>query len=151
VRGAGALLNARGVMGISHPAYIGTCSRGRKDLRLAQRVYETTATFPTEERFGLVGQMRKAAVSIVSNVAEGAARDSRREFSRFLSVARGSLAELVGNDPSDSLSRGSCRRAWAMDGGRFIRGTELLRQLERTGQLLTVQHTSIRARTLTAR
>lgn len=63
-------------------------------LDLAQQVYAWTDTFPTEERYGLISQMRRASVSIPSNIAEGAARTTRREFLHFLSVARGSLAEL---------------------------------------------------------
>lgn len=61
---------------------------------LVQGVYELTARFPTEEKYGLTNQMRRAAVSIPSNIAEGAARVSRREFAHYLVVARGSLAEL---------------------------------------------------------
>jgi len=57
-------------------------------------VYRLTAAYPNEERFGLVSQMRRAAVSIPSNIAEGAARDSDNEFRNFLSIARSSLSEL---------------------------------------------------------
>jgi four helix bundle protein len=75
--------------------------RTHKDLRvwqesmlLAEMIYKMTAAFPQSERFGLTAQMRRAAVSVVSNIAEGAARYSTREFANFLSIARGSLAEL---------------------------------------------------------
>jgi four helix bundle protein len=61
---------------------------------LVKQTYALTAQFPPDERFGLVSQMRRAAVSIPSNIAEGAARHSSREFSQFLVVARGSLSEL---------------------------------------------------------
>ena len=57
-------------------------------------VYQTTDHFPTRERFGLATQMRRAAVSVLSNIAEGASRRSDSEFRRFLEIARGSLAEL---------------------------------------------------------
>lgn len=60
---------------------------------LALDVYRITATFPEAERFGIISQVRRAAVSIASNIAEGAKRQSRREYVRFLNVAEGSLAE----------------------------------------------------------
>jgi four helix bundle protein len=52
-------------------------------MLLVRQVYELTAGFPADERFGLVAQMRRAAVSIPSNIAEGAARQSKREFAQF--------------------------------------------------------------------
>ena len=61
---------------------------------LALHVYEATRAFPKDEAYGLVAQLRRAAVSIPANVAEGAGRSGPREFAHFLSIARGGLAEL---------------------------------------------------------
>jgi four helix bundle protein len=66
----------------------------QKGIGLARIIYRITQGFPTEERFGLVAQMRRAAVSISSNVAEGQARHTTGEFIQFISHAEGSLAEL---------------------------------------------------------
>jgi len=60
----------------------------------AVSVYKLTEKFPVEEKYGLVQQMRRAAVSVPSNIAEGAARQSKKEFQNFLSIAQGSLSEL---------------------------------------------------------
>jgi four helix bundle protein len=62
--------------------------------RIALMVYETTASFPQRERYGLVAQMRKAAVSIPSNIAEGFNRFHNKEYRHFLFVALGSCGEL---------------------------------------------------------
>ena len=61
---------------------------------LVSAIYRLTQSFPKEEIFGLTSQMRRAAVSVPSNIAEGAARSGRKEFAQFLNVARGSLSEL---------------------------------------------------------
>ena len=66
----------------------------QKGMGLARQVYTMTCAFPSEERFGLTAQMRRAAVSVPSNIAEGQARQGRKEFVQFLSHAEGSLAEL---------------------------------------------------------
>jgi four helix bundle protein len=66
----------------------------QKGIALVKQIYEMTQTFPAEERFGLVSQMRRAAVSIPSNIAEGQARHTTREFIQFVSHAEGSVAEL---------------------------------------------------------
>jgi len=66
----------------------------RKGIELVKEIYRMTKSFPADERFGLVSQMRRAAVSIPSNIAEGQARKTTGEFVQFLSQAEGSLAEL---------------------------------------------------------
>jgi len=66
----------------------------QKGLRLVKMVYQETAEFPTEERFGLISQMRRCAVSVPSNIAEGQSRRTAGEFVQFISHAEGSLAEL---------------------------------------------------------
>lgn len=63
-------------------------------MGLVRNIYTLTQAFPKEEVFGLTSQMRRAAVSIPSNIAEGAARAGEKEFAQFLNVARGSLSEL---------------------------------------------------------
>src|SRR6266404_9789791 len=66
----------------------------QKGITLVKEVYQLTRTFPDAEKFGLTSQMRRAAVSIPSNIAEGQARHTRREFIQFLSHSEGSVAEL---------------------------------------------------------
>lgn len=63
-------------------------------IELATGLYSLTKSFPKEEKYGLVSQMRRAAVSISSNIAEGAGRNSDNEFRHFLNVAFGSCSEL---------------------------------------------------------
>src|SRR5919197_6314387 len=66
----------------------------QKGIALAKLVYGLTQTFPSEEKFGIIAQMRRAAVSIPSNIAEGQARHTTGEFVQFISHAEGSVAEL---------------------------------------------------------
>ena len=104
-------------------------------VELAETVYRVTARFPKAELFGLTSQMRRAAVSVPSNIAEGRARDSTREFLHFLAISRGSLAELdtqlelaIRLDYSDS----------ELDAARF--------QSEVLGKKLNRLHSSIRSK-----
>jgi len=66
----------------------------QKAISLVTQVYVVTRSFPREERYGLTSQIRRAAVSIPSNIAEGQARLTPGEFRQFLGIAKGSLAEL---------------------------------------------------------
>lgn len=66
----------------------------QKGMTLVKAVYELTSEFPREESYGLTSQMRRAAVSIPSNIAEGRSRSTRKDFVQFLKIASGSLAEL---------------------------------------------------------
>jgi four helix bundle protein len=64
-----------------------------KAMKFVTAIYEVTLRFPSEERYGLTNQLRRASVSVPSNIAEGQARFSQKEFHHFLSMARGSLVE----------------------------------------------------------
>ena len=66
----------------------------QKGIELAKIIYRVTAKLPAEEKFGLISQMRRAAISIPSNIAEGQARHTTGEFIQFISHAEGSVAEL---------------------------------------------------------
>jgi four helix bundle protein len=67
----------------------------KKSIDFADLVYQHTRNFPTDERFGLTNQMRRAAVSISSNIAEGTSRMSQTDFGRFIEIATGSVFEVV--------------------------------------------------------
>ena len=66
----------------------------KMSMELCRDVYKISKELPDEEKYGLTSQIKRAVISIPSNIAEGAARNSRKEFIQFLSIAQGSLAEL---------------------------------------------------------
>ncbi|MGO2103673.1 MAG: four helix bundle protein [Psychroflexus halocasei] len=66
----------------------------KESMKLVKLVYEITQNFPDEEKYGLVSQLRRASVSIPSNIAEGCSRSSNKEYKRFVEIALGSILEL---------------------------------------------------------
>ena len=67
----------------------------KKAMEIAEKTYLLSAKFPSEEKFGLTSQIRRSAISVPSNIAEGAGRSTRGEFKNFLSIASGSSYELL--------------------------------------------------------
>ena len=108
----------------------------RKALDLTIDVYKTTKGFPRQEVFGLVSQLRRASVSVPSNIAEGTARRTTKEFIAFLHIARGSLAEL---DTQLSLAR---RLGYLTDAETNI----LVSQTDEVGRLLNAVLSGLRRR-----
>lgn len=64
-------------------------------IEYADEVYQVTKPFPADERFGLTSQLRRSAVSVSANIAEGSGRSSKKDFSRFIEIAFGSLMESI--------------------------------------------------------
>jgi four helix bundle protein len=87
----------------------------KEAMGLVSLIYKATQSFPAEERFGLSEQMRRAAVSVASNIAEGAARAGKWEFANFVSIAHGSLSEIETQclialiDPYQTARQARCR------------------------------------------
>ena len=100
----------------------------QKAYRLVLEVYKITKTFPRHETYGLTQQMRRAAVSIPSNLAEGAARAGKKEYAHFISIARGSLSEL------DTQMKIAEMLGYTED------MTELYEKMSQVGRLLTGMH-----------
>ena len=100
----------------------------RNAMHFVREVYDATRVFPKEELYGLTNQLRRAAVSVPSNIAEGQARFSPKEFCHFLSHARGSLVEietriLIAQDLRYlSAARGSALLKEAAELGRIPNG-----------------------------
>lgn len=66
----------------------------KKSIEFVTKIYKVTESFPDNEKFGLISQIRRSAVSIPSNISEGAGRTGKKEFMQFLSIAQGSTSEL---------------------------------------------------------
>ena len=66
----------------------------QKSMDLVENVFQLIANFPDSEKYGLIDQIKRSSISVPSNIAEGAGRNSNKDFSRFLSISRGSLNEL---------------------------------------------------------
>lgn len=98
-----------------------------KALELITEVCKETESFPKEERYGLTSQIRRAAVSIPANIAEGAGRNSKKEFAHFLSNSQGSASEL-------ETELIIANRLGYLDETTLAR---LIAQLERIGRLIT--------------
>jgi len=97
-------------------------------MNLVKVVYAATRSFPKDELFGLTAQIRRSAISIPSNIAEGSARASRRELAQFLNIAKGSLSEL------------ETQLLIAVDLGYLEARHEVFPLLERVARLVTGFH-----------
>jgi four helix bundle protein len=95
----------------------------QRAIELAERVYAVTSTLPQSEMHGLKSQMRRCAVSVSSNIAEGQGRSTRGEFHQFLGHARGSLYEL-------ETQTGNCGKTWLH---RTVRSGLFVRRIKGTG------------------
>ena len=108
----------------------------QKAMNLAVTVYRATASFPRAEAFGITAQLRKAAVSVPSNLAEGSARRTSADFLSFLHIARGSQAEL------DTQLRLAVALGYLPDHA----AKDLLAQSDEVGRLLTAVIHGVRRR-----
>ncbi len=101
-------------------------------LDFAQQIYKITEQFPGREQFGIANQIRRATVSIPSNIAEGAARQTKKEFIQFLYIAKGSLSEV---DTQMEIAKGLqylSQSNWATLNGKLERIDRMLSGLIRS-------------------
>ncbi len=104
-------------------------------MQLVTEIYQLTRNFPDNERFGLTHQLRRASISIASNIAEGAARTGSNEFRHFINIARGSVSEVdTQMDIAELLGYLTAPQRQALD-----------QVLERIDKLLYKLHQSLRA------
>ncbi len=104
----------------------------KEAMALVRSVYEISRHFPADERYGLSAQIQRSAVSVPSNIAEGAARSGVREFAQFLNVARGSLSEL------------ETQLLIAVEIGYLDRAHAVFSSVDRVSRLLTGLHKSVK-------
>jgi len=104
----------------------------REAMSLVEIVYRATASFPKDEFFGLVNQIRRCAISVPSNIAEGAARNSTREWVQFLGISCGSLSEL------------ETQLELATRSGYLGADTDAIRQTNRVGRIVRALRNSLR-------
>ena len=95
----------------------------QRAMDFAEHVYAVQKTFPAEERFGLCDQLRRAVVSIPSNIAEGRGRDSAKDFAHFLMIARGSLNEVA------TQLELAVRLGYMTSGGGLYREAQAIRKM----------------------
>ena len=112
----------------------------QKGMHLAKVIYQLTRNLPADERFGLITQMRRAAVSVPSNIAEGQARKSTGEFVQFISHAEGSLAELH-TQLLLTIELKFCKPADAKEAEELLQ--ELRRMLNGLRRNLITRHSSL--------
>ena len=101
-------------------------------MSLVEIVYRATASFPKDEFFGLVNQIRRCAISVPSNIAEGAARNSTREWVQFLGISCGSLSEL------------ETQLELATRSGYLGADTDAIRQTNRVGRIVRALRNALR-------
>ena len=105
-----------------------------KGMDVAEEIYKLTKVFPVDEKFGLISQLRRAAISVPSNIAEGASRSSTKEFIRFLYIARGSISEL---ETQLLLSRRL---------GYLSKEVKIIHKVEEIGKMLTALTKTLKKR-----
>jgi len=106
-------------------------------MQLCSEIYKICEDLPSEEKYGLVSQMRRATISVPSNIAEGAARNSDKEFLQFLSIAQGSLSEL------DTQLELCCNYLNLMDHEKAL---PVFRDLEKISKMITGLKKSLKKR-----
>lgn len=110
-------------------------------IQLAKLIYQETKSFPVDERYGLTSQIRRCAVSVASNIAEGCSHNSANDFLRFLAIARGSLSEL----------KTQIIIAFEVDYLNEIQKQQLLSKTDEVAKLLNALRRSLKTEELTTR